>query len=97
MSVRNLKKENVFSDINFDVHRGEVLGFAGLVGSRRTDVGLALFGIEPADSGEIILAGKAEKIRSPEQALRKGIAYMTEDRRHLGLTMPMPSHSPPIP
>ena len=89
MSVRRLMKENVFYDINFDVHRGEVLGFAGLVGSRRTDVGLALFGIEPADSGEIILAGKAEKIRSPEQALRKGIAYMTEDRRHLGLTMPM--------
>jgi rhamnose transport system ATP-binding protein len=89
MSVRNLMKENVFYSINFDVHRGEVLGFAGLVGSRRTDVGLALFGIEPADSGEIILAGKAEKIRSPEQALRKGIAYMTEDRRHLGLTMPM--------
>jgi len=89
MSVKGLKKENVFSDINFDVYRGEVLGFAGLVGSRRTDVGLALFGIEPADSGEIILAGKAEKIRSPEQALRMGIAYMTEDRRRLGLTMPM--------
>jgi rhamnose transport system ATP-binding protein len=46
MSVSSLMKENVFYDINFDVHRGEVLGFAGLVGSRRTDVGLALFGIE---------------------------------------------------
>jgi rhamnose transport system ATP-binding protein len=89
MSARGLGKENVFSDINFDVYRGEVLGFAGLVGSRRTDVGLALFGVEPADAGEIILGGKAEKIRSPEQALGKGIAYMTEDRRQIGLTMPM--------
>jgi rhamnose transport system ATP-binding protein len=89
MSVRGLSKENVFSDINFDVYGGEVLGFAGLVGSRRTDVGLALFGVEPADSGEIILDGKAEKIRSAEQALRMGTAYLTEDRRLIGLTMPM--------
>ncbi len=89
MSVRGLNKENAFSDIHFDLYRGEVLGFAGLVGSRRTDVGLALFGVEPAESGEIILDGKAAKIRSPEQALRMGIAYMTEDRRQIGLTMPM--------
>jgi rhamnose transport system ATP-binding protein len=89
MSVRGLNKENVFSDINFNLYRGEVLGFAGLVGSRRTDVGLALFGVEPADSGEIILDGKVEKIRYPEQALHMGIAYMTEDRRQIGLTMPM--------
>ena len=52
MSVRNLGKEDVFEGVNFDVYRGEVLGFAGLIGSRRTDVGLALFGVEPADSGE---------------------------------------------
>jgi rhamnose transport system ATP-binding protein len=89
MSVRGLSKENVFSDISFDVYRGEVLGFAGLVGSRRTDVGLALFGVEPADEGEIILNGKPQTIRSPEQALRCGIAYMTEDRRSIGLTMSM--------
>ena len=89
MSVQGLNKENVFADINFDLYRGEVLGFAGLVGSRRTDVGLALFGVEPADSGEIVLDGKADKIRSPEQALRMGIAYMTEDRRQIGLSMPM--------
>jgi rhamnose transport system ATP-binding protein len=89
MSVKDLTKENVFSDIHFDLYRGEVLGFAGLVGSRRTDVGLALFGIEPADSGELIVDSKAERIHSPEQALRMGIAYMTEDRRQIGLTMPM--------
>ena len=89
MSVRDLTKANVFSNINFDLYRGEVLGFAGLIGARRTDVGLALFGVEPADSGEIILNGKVEKIRSPEQALRLGIAYVSEDRRQIGLSMPM--------
>lgn len=89
MSVRGLGKAHVFSDINFDVYRGQVLGFAGLVGSRRTDVGLALFGIEPADAGEIILEGKPQRIRSPEQALRVGIAYLSEDRRNVGLIMPM--------
>ena len=89
MSVRNLSKEGAFSDVNFDIYRGEVLGFAGLIGSRRTDVGLALFGIEPADSGQIIFEGQEQKIESTEQAMRVGIAYMTEDRRKLGLSMPM--------
>ena len=89
MSVRNLSKSNVFAGIDFEVYRGEVLGFAGLVGSRRTDVGLALFGIEPADGGELNFEGQPVLIRSPEQALRLGIAYVTEDRRQLGLTMPM--------
>ena len=49
MSVRQLGKAGTFSDVNFDIHRGEVLGFAGLVARGRTDIGLALFGIEPAD------------------------------------------------
>jgi rhamnose transport system ATP-binding protein len=89
MSVQNLGRENLFEAITFDVYRGEVLGFAGLIGSHRTDVGLALFGIEPADSGEIILEGKPQRIRSSQEALRLGIAYSTEDRRQLGLTLPM--------
>jgi rhamnose transport system ATP-binding protein len=90
MSVRGLGRENVFQGINFDVYRGEVLGFAGLIGSRRTDVGLALFGIQPADSGEIILEGTRRRIRSPEEALTLGIAYSTEDRHRLGLNLSMP-------
>lgn len=89
ISVRNIGKENVFTGVTFDVHRGEVLGFAGLVGSRRTDVGLALFGVEPADSGEISFMGKTQKITSPQFALKIGIAYASEDRRALGLIMPM--------
>ncbi len=90
MSVRGLTKENVFSDISFDVYRGEVLGLAGLVGSRRTDVGLALFGVEPADAGQIIFEGREVRINSPQQALQMGIAYLTEDRRQYGLCMPLP-------
>ena len=89
MSVHGLSKENVFREISFEIYQGEVLGLAGLVGSRRTDVGLALFGIERADAGEINFKGRTVQIRSPEQALRLGIAYATEDRRQLGLTMPM--------
>jgi rhamnose transport system ATP-binding protein len=89
LSVRGLAKEGAFSGINFDVHRGEVLGFAGLVGAGRTDVGLAIFGIEPADEGEIELEGKPVRITSPQQAVNLQIAYAPEDRRQLGLTLPM--------
>ncbi len=89
LSVRNLGKKGVFHDINFDVYRGEVLGLAGLIGSRRTDVGLALFGIEPAGAGEIVVEGRAHRIRSPGEAMKLGIAYATEDRRQFGLSMPM--------
>lgn len=88
-SVRDLSKTGVFSGINFDVYRGEVLGFAGLIGARRTDVALALFGIAPADTGEIVFEGRPVKIKSPDDALKLGIAYASEDRRQLGLVMPM--------
>lgn len=89
LTVRNLGQEGAFEGINFDLARGEVLGMAGLIGARRTDVALALFGIEPATEGEIILDGRAVEIKKPKDALRLGIAYLTEDRRQLGLAMPM--------
>lgn len=89
LSVKNLGKENTFDGVSFDVRRGEVLGVAGLVGARRTDVGLALFGIEPVNMGQIVFNGKAVRITSPQQATRLGIAYVSEDRRALGLVMPM--------
>ena len=88
-SVKNLSKESIFSNISFDLHKGEILGFAGLVGSRRTDVGLAMFGINPADSGIIEVEDKEVKINSPQSAKKIGIAYMSEDRHKLGLAMPM--------
>jgi rhamnose transport system ATP-binding protein len=89
MSVTGLGREGIFSDVAFDVYQGEVLGFAGLIGARRTDVGLALFGIEPSDRGAITLDGKPVTIRHPDDAVRLGIAYVTEDRRGLGLSLPM--------
>ena len=75
--------------MTFDLHRGEVLGFAGLIGAGRTDVGLALFGIAPATAGTIVLNGKPITIHSPREGMALGIAYVSEDRRQLGLSMPM--------
>jgi rhamnose transport system ATP-binding protein len=89
LEVRGLAREGAFSGVSFTLRAGEVLGFAGLVGARRTDVGLALFGIAPADAGEIWLNGEAVSIRSPEAALRLGLAYATEDRHELGLVLPL--------
>jgi rhamnose transport system ATP-binding protein len=88
LEVRDLGREGAFSGVSFDVRAGEVLGFAGLVGARRTDVGLALFGIAPADTGAIALDGREVAIRHPQDALRLSIAYSTEDRRALGLIFP---------
>src|ERR671911_484540 len=89
LSVRGLRREGAFQDVSFELRTGEVLGFAGLVGARRTDVGLALFGIAPADGGEIELDGTRVTVTSPRDAMALGIAYSTEDRRQLGLVMPL--------
>ena len=89
LQVLGLSREGTFQDISFDVRAGEVLGFAGLVGARRTDVGLALFGIAPADAGAVELDGERVAVGNPHDALTKGIAYSTEDRRQLGLVMPL--------
>jgi rhamnose transport system ATP-binding protein len=89
LSVRALRREGAFQDVSFDLHAGEVLGFAGLVGARRTDIGLALFGIAPADGGQIELDGTPVTVTGPRDAMALGIAYSTEDRRQLGLVMPL--------
>ena len=89
LDVRGLAREGAFAGVSFTVRAGEVLGLAGLVGARRTDVGLALFGIAPADAGEVLLDGRPVTVRSPQDALRVGIAYTTEDRRQLGLVFPL--------
>ncbi len=88
LRVRDLGRTGVFSGISFDVHAGEVLGLAGLVGAGRTDVALALFGVAPAEVGTVELDGEPVEIRSPRQALDYGIAYLSEDRRHVGLSLP---------
>jgi rhamnose transport system ATP-binding protein len=87
LMIDSLGLTGVFSDISFELRRGEVLGFAGLVGSGRTDVALSLFGVSPADSGTIELGGERLDVRSPQEALSHGIAYLSEDRRRLGLSV----------
>jgi rhamnose transport system ATP-binding protein len=88
LRVDGLGREGAFCDVGFELRAGEVLGFAGLVGAGRTDVALALFGIAPPDAGTVELRGKRLQVRSPRQALRAGIAYLSEDRRALGLSLP---------
>ncbi len=89
LSVRRLARTGVFEGITFDLHRGEVLCMAGLIGARRTDVALALFGVHPATGGEVRYKGQAVHVTSPAQAIGMGIAYVSEDRRKLGLAMPL--------
>ena len=90
LEAEGLTRAGVFEDIGFALHRGEVLCMAGLVGARRTDVALALFGVAPATSGTIRVKGRALTIAQPADAMAAGIAYVSEDRRKLGLAMPMP-------
>jgi rhamnose transport system ATP-binding protein len=75
--------------VNLTVRSGEILGIAGLVGAGRTELARILFGLTPADRGEILLHGKAVKIESPGQAVRLGIAYVPEDRRRYGVILEM--------
>ena len=89
LSVVGLGRRGAFDGVSFDLRRGEVLGLAGLIGAGRTDVGLALFGIEPATSGTIRLRGETISVRSPREGMRLGIAYVSEDRRQLELVLPM--------
>ena len=88
LRVEGLSRAGTFEDVSFEVRAGEVVGFAGLVGAGRTDVGLALFGIAPAERGTIFVDGNVVDIRNPRDAMRLGIAYLSEDRRRLGLSMP---------
>ena len=90
LAVDGLGRRGVFEGISFDLARGEVLCLAGLVGARRTDVALALFGIAPATVGEIRLDGVPVQITAPAQAMSLGLAYVSEDRRKLGLALPLP-------
>jgi len=88
LRVAGLGRAGTFEDVSFDIRAGEVVGLAGLVGAGRTDVGLALFGIAAADTGTISVDGREVQISNPRDALSSGIAYMTEDRRKLGLSLP---------
>ena len=89
LEVEALGREGAFEGVSFEVRRGEVLGFAGLVGSGRTEVAEALFGVAPADEGTVRRDGdRVVDIRSPREAMAHGIGYVSEDRRRLGLSLP---------
>ena len=85
LSVRDLSLQGVFEGVSFDLHAGEVLGIAGLMGSGRTNVAETLFGITPSTAGEIILDGAPVRIGDPHLAIEKGFALLTEDRKLSGL------------
>jgi len=85
LSVRDLRLDGVFSGVSFDLHAGEILGIAGLMGSGRTNIAETIFGITPSDGGEIQLDGKAVRISDPHFAIEKGFALLTEDRKLSGL------------
>lgn len=84
LSVKNLTKKGKFSNINFDVRAGEILGISGLMGAGRTEIAQAIYGLASADSGEIYINGEEVKIKSPKEAVDKGIGYVSEDRKGLG-------------
>lgn len=85
LSVQGLTRGSVVKDVSFELHRGEILGLAGLIGAGRTEVLETIFGIEKADSGEVVLNGKTLRIKQPSDAIRAGMALLTEDRKLNGI------------
>jgi simple sugar transport system ATP-binding protein len=86
--VDRLSRDGEFADISFTVRRGEVLGIVGLLGSGRTELALALFGMNRAEGGSIRLKGETLRLRSNRDAVKAGIAYVSEDRLSLGVILP---------
>lgn len=84
LEATNLKSNGVFEGISFKVHKGEILSFAGLVGAKRTDVMRAIFGADPLTGGTIKINGEEAVIKSPKQALARGIALIPENRKTQG-------------
>ena len=90
LSVRGLSRRGDFADIDLDLRAGEILGVIGLLGSGRTELALSLFGMRPAERGEIRLRGVPVAIGSNRAAVAHGIAYVPEDRLAMGLVLPQP-------
>ena len=93
LEVKNISKRGNYQDVSFSVRRGEVLGITGLVGAGRTETVRALFGLNPPDSGEILLEGRKIAPKSPAQAQALGIAYVPESRQTEGLVLQQDSES----
>lgn len=89
LEVRNLSCGDLFEDVSFTVRRGEVVGFYGLVGAGRTEIAETLFGLRDPTAGQILLNGEEVRIHSPEDAIRRGIGLVPEDRKGQGLVLGM--------
>ena len=87
LEVKNLSSGNLFKDVSFKLRKGEILGFSGLMGAGRTEVARAIFGADPHDGGEIFVNGKRVNIKTPEDAVKLGIGYLSEDRKRYGLLL----------
>ena len=85
MEVKGLTRKGVFKDISFTLHKGEILGFAGLVGAGRSEVMRAIFGLDPLDAGEVFIDGKKVDIKTPSDAIAQGMILLTEERKKDGL------------
>ncbi len=89
VEVRNLTRRPLTKNVSMNIRAGEIVGLAGLVGSGRSELAQVIFGITPAESGEILIDGKAVHIKNPGQAMKMGIAYVPEDRGTQGLVRQM--------
>jgi rhamnose transport system ATP-binding protein len=90
LEVRDLSRQDAFEQVSFSVRRGEIVGFAGLIGAGRTEVARVLFGIDRPDRGEIVLEAQPVHFETPVAALAAGVAYVPEDRHQEGLVLDFP-------
>ncbi|SDE76769.1 ribose transport system ATP-binding protein [Paenibacillus sp. cl6col] len=87
LEVEHATRKGSFEDVSFSVHQGEIVGFSGLMGSGRTEIMRALFGLDRLDQGEVRMFGKKVEIRKPVDAVNHGIGFITEDRKDEGLVL----------
>lgn len=87
LKIENLNSGRMVKDVSFELHKGEILGLSGLMGAGRTETARALFGADSKDSGKIFINGKEVQISKPEEAVKHGIGYLSEDRKRYGLVL----------
>ena len=87
LKVEHLNAGKMVRDVSFELHKGEILGFSGLMGAGRTETARALFGADPKESGDIYINGKKVEIHSPQDAVKHGIGYLSEDRKRYGIVV----------
>ena len=87
LKVEHLNAGKMVQDVSFELHKGEILGFSGLMGAGRTETARALFGADPKQSGDIYINGEKVTINSPEDAVKHGIGYLSEDRKRFGIVV----------